>query len=265
MKLLIQNDPARFHEETASYRKHMLPMVKLMSDMPGDQPQVRLYSRYLLWCIRRLEYSYVLDRLERLPDAHLRVLDVGCGVTPFPNAMARMGSDVTAVDPFREEIEFMRRHANDTFDTNVRYHCEDGRNLSFPDATFDIVTCISVLEHMSGSEARECLTELRRVLRPGGVALFTTDFIPQDSTHPIHGTDGGVRSKRETPYQLHTLRNELMTAPGLAHAKGTFLKECESLTEEEVRAFWRAHRFEGCLYEQDRDYIAIGFEIGGYR
>ncbi|MGH8090351.1 MAG: class I SAM-dependent methyltransferase, partial [Rudaea sp.] len=49
--------------------------------------------------------------------------------------------------------------------------CEDAQNLSYADASFDLVTHTEVLEHVA-DDAR-AFVELRRVLRPGGLMLFT--------------------------------------------------------------------------------------------
>jgi SAM-dependent methyltransferase len=49
--------------------------------------------------------------------------------------------------------------------------CEDVQNLSYADASFDLVTHTEVLEHVA-DDAR-AFAELRRVLRPGGLMLFT--------------------------------------------------------------------------------------------
>jgi len=43
--------------------------------------------------------------------------------------------------------------------------------LPFPDATFDVVTCLDVIEHTP--DDRASLAELRRVTRPGGLMLVT--------------------------------------------------------------------------------------------
>src|SRR5947209_6272865 len=48
------------------------------------------------------------------------------------------------------------------------------RALPFPDATFDYVFGEHVIEHLSESSALRLMVELRRVLRPGGVARITT-------------------------------------------------------------------------------------------
>jgi ubiquinone/menaquinone biosynthesis C-methylase UbiE len=48
-------------------------------------------------------------------------------------------------------------------------------NLSFKTATFDVVICTEVLEHML--EYKKAIAELKRVLKPGGVLIIT---IPND-------------------------------------------------------------------------------------
>lgn len=54
--------------------------------------------------------------------------------------------------------------------------CEDVQCLTYPDASFDVVTHTEVLEHVA-DDAR-AFAQLRRVLRPGGIMLFTV---------PLHG------------------------------------------------------------------------------
>jgi SAM-dependent methyltransferase len=59
--------------------------------------------------------------------------------------------------------------------------CEDVQRLTYADASFDVVTHTEVLEHVP-DDARG-FAELRRVLRPGGVMLFTV---------PMHGGEHTV-------------------------------------------------------------------------
>lgn len=47
---------------------------------------------------------------------------------------------------------------------------EDIQNLSFPDDYFDVVVCIHVLEHIDNDRA--AMSEIYRILKPGGVALL---------------------------------------------------------------------------------------------
>jgi SAM-dependent methyltransferase len=86
--------------------------------------------------------------------------------------------------------------------------CEDLHRLTYPDASFDLVTHTEVLEHVA-DDAR-VLRELHRVLRPGGTMLFTV---------PMHGgpstverarlrNDGAIEHLQNPVYHLDPLRPE---------------------------------------------------------
>lgn len=65
--------------------------------------------------------------------------------------------------------EFLDGVAPGTTRDGVR--CEDVQSLTFPDACFDLATCTEVFEHVADDAA--AFAELHRVLRPGGLAVFT--------------------------------------------------------------------------------------------
>jgi SAM-dependent methyltransferase len=58
------------------------------------------------------------------------------------------------------------------FHNGVR--CEDVQHFSYADASFDVITHTEVLEHVP-DDAR-AFAELRRILRPGGIMVFTVPF-----------------------------------------------------------------------------------------
>jgi SAM-dependent methyltransferase len=54
----------------------------------------------------------------------------------------------------------------------------DGRELDFPDASFDVAYSLSSIEHFGGFEgAARAVDEMARVLKPGGVAAIATEYI----------------------------------------------------------------------------------------
>ena len=75
------------------------------------------------------------------------------GLDPAPTALER----ARAAHP---ELEFVGPAA-------------DGR-LPFPDASFDAVTCVNVLQHVADTQA--LLSEVRRVLVPGGLLAVAVPF-----------------------------------------------------------------------------------------
>jgi len=66
----------------------------------------------------------------------------------------------------------------------LHYIQHDAQELSFEDATFDVVTCFEALEFMPKPEA--VLAELVRVLRPGGLLVTTNRIGPTARLMPGH-------------------------------------------------------------------------------
>jgi SAM-dependent methyltransferase len=63
----------------------------------------------------------------------------------------------------------------------------DATNLEFPSESFDIAFSISSIEHFGGenhSGALRSLKEIERVLKTGGIATITTEYILNDNEHP---------------------------------------------------------------------------------
>jgi SAM-dependent methyltransferase len=65
----------------------------------------------------------------------------------------------------------------------------DGCALPFPAGSFDVVYSLSSIEHFGGhARAAHAMRELRRVLRPGGVACVATELIIEGGPHPEYFT-----------------------------------------------------------------------------
>jgi SAM-dependent methyltransferase len=63
----------------------------------------------------------------------------------------------------------------------------NGTKLEFPSESFDIAFSFSSIEHFGGknhSGALRSLKEMERVLKPGGLAVITTEYIINDKEHP---------------------------------------------------------------------------------
>jgi len=97
-----------------------------------------------------------------------RALDFGCGVGRLAQALAAEFRKVDGVDVSSTMVEHAQRlnHAGD----RVQYHVNARVDLAlFPDATFDLVHSILVLQHLPSRIARAYIREFVRVLKPGGV------------------------------------------------------------------------------------------------
>jgi SAM-dependent methyltransferase len=132
--------------------------------MTHDEMQAMLSSDEEHWWYRgrRRVLRAVLDRLPLAPDA--RLLDAGCGSGRTLDELARYGR-VSGVDLSAAAVDAARRRGHDDV------HVARIEDLPFPDGTFDVVTCLDVIEHTP--DDRASLAELRRVTRPGGLMLVT--------------------------------------------------------------------------------------------
>ena len=120
--------------------------------------------------------QYHFEKLHHLPrlvpfDQYRgrRVLEVGCGAGTDLVRFARHGANVAGVDLAPSSIRLAV--ANFTFEKlPARLAVADGQALPFGDGLFDLVYAHGVVQYTTDDRAlvREC----RRVLRPGGVAVF---------------------------------------------------------------------------------------------
>jgi ubiquinone/menaquinone biosynthesis C-methylase UbiE len=112
--------------------------------------------------VNRWDSSHLkrIDRLAAIPSG-AKVLEVGCGQGHLTRALAERGIDVIGIDanPQAEAI------ANTPL---VR--CMRAEALDFDDKSFDFVVSVHAIEHIP--ELDGALSEIARVLRPGGKAIF---------------------------------------------------------------------------------------------
>ena len=95
-----------------------------------------------------------------------RVLDAGCGSGRLTVALAQAGASITGIDTNIGQLEQARRRAEDAGVDLTLLEADFNAPLPFADASFDAVT--SRLALMAADDAVATLTELRRVLEPGG-------------------------------------------------------------------------------------------------
>jgi 2-polyprenyl-6-hydroxyphenyl methylase/3-demethylubiquinone-9 3-methyltransferase len=76
---------------------------------------------------------------------------------------------VVGVDPCTRGLEAGRRHARES-GLNIRYLAGIGQSIPLEDDSVDRVVCVDVLEHVR--DFPSVLSEIRRVLRPGGTLFF---------------------------------------------------------------------------------------------
>ncbi|WP_425330079.1 methyltransferase domain-containing protein [Synechococcus elongatus] len=114
--------------------------------------------------------------LDRLP-AGTTVLDVGCGIGGSSRILARdYHFDVTGITISPGQVQRARSLTPEG--VTAQFKVDDALNLSFPDASFDVVWCIEAGPHMPDKAL--FAKELLRVLKPGGT-LVVADWNQRDA------------------------------------------------------------------------------------
>ena len=97
------------------------------------------------------------------------VLEVGCGAGVDLARFAKGGAEVTGVDLAPSAIELARANFSQQ-GLRGRFEVADGEHLPFPDNSFDLVYAHGVVQYTANP--RQLVEECRRVVKPGGEAVF---------------------------------------------------------------------------------------------
>ena len=98
-----------------------------------------------------------------------RVLEVGCGAGVELARFAKGGADVVGVDLASSAIDLARANFEQQ-GLSGEFRVADGEALPFPENAFDLVYAHGVVQYTSNP--RRLVDECRRVLKPGGEAVF---------------------------------------------------------------------------------------------
>ncbi|HEU0036663.1 MAG TPA: bifunctional 2-polyprenyl-6-hydroxyphenol methylase/3-demethylubiquinol 3-O-methyltransferase UbiG [Kofleriaceae bacterium] len=154
----------------------------------------------LLRAESRHRNPWIADEIaRRLGAGPKRVLDLGCGAGFLANDLAARGHRVTGIDTTPDNLLVAReRDRTGTVD----YQVGDACALALPDASFDVVCAMDLIEHVEQPE--RLVAEAARVLAPGGLLFFHTfNRTWQANLIVIKGVERFVRN---TPKDLHVLR-----------------------------------------------------------
>lgn len=114
----------------------------------------------------------LIERLDYIRLKPARILDLGAGTGAFSAALLRRyrRSDVIALDIAENMLQHVQSRGG--WLRRPRCVCADGESLPFADNSFELIFSNLMLQWCIDLDS--ALAELRRVLAPGGLLMFTT-------------------------------------------------------------------------------------------
>jgi ubiquinone/menaquinone biosynthesis C-methylase UbiE len=150
-------------------------------------------------------FNRFLDRYQRKAMARLvkseevrdaRVLDLGTGVGRWARWFVSKGAlEVVGID-----LEPARLELASSYGGPIKYRQMAAESLDFPDRSFDLVSSVTVLQHVGHATKRDAIAEIGRVLKRGGkAAIFEETHMADDAPHVFPWS----RQSWETEFARH--------------------------------------------------------------
>lgn len=163
---------------------------------------------------RNLEDSYAVKQADACLSDSSIYLDIGSGSSLVPTFLhQRHGALTFATELDPVYLERQRDYAAKLAlppSGKFQVVAEDATQLNFVDGSLDLITAISIIEHIPGDGDTRAMAEFARVLRPGGRVVVTVPASPQyveaDSTWYYYGFE---RRYDPPALQARLYRNDL--------------------------------------------------------
>jgi ubiquinone/menaquinone biosynthesis C-methylase UbiE len=151
----------------------------------GDDPLAAVcYPGAPAWLnrfIAGLQWRTVTACLTQLRIDGAAALDVGCGFGRWTRWLASRGARVIGVDATDGMLQAARAAS-----PGIDFRKMSATGLEFPAASFDVVVCITVIQHLQPAEQLVAIGELCRVVRPGGYVVVLDLMDPFDKGKVVY-------------------------------------------------------------------------------
>jgi len=131
------------------------------------------------------------------PVAGKDILDLGCGEGYFARNLKKRGAGTIHAMDISEEMVSRAAQQEEANPMGIAYSTGNANDLGrFSDASFDLVVAVFLFNYLTTQESLETMTEVFRVLRPGGRFVFSVPhpslaFIREEEP-PFYFSRGGA-------------------------------------------------------------------------
>ncbi|MBF6619470.1 MAG: class I SAM-dependent methyltransferase [Patulibacter sp.] len=140
------------------------------------------------------------------------ILEYGCGPGSLAFDLGRAGYDVTGIDISPVAIEqATQRAADEGLSERVRFVVMNAEAMTLDDDSFDVVCGSGIIHHLDIDRA---LSEISRVLRPGGRAVFVEPLAHNPGLRAFRALTPKLRTPDEHPLTMSDLDDFQRRFPG---------------------------------------------------
>jgi ubiquinone/menaquinone biosynthesis C-methylase UbiE len=175
--------------------------------------------RYINETYSKWELALLLNSLGDIRGS--KVLDLGCGVGRVTMELLKAGAEVTSLDNSQKMLAFTENKAKAaSLGKGLRCIKSDASENPLSDASYDVVICVGLLEHLPLQFRSKTLEHLHRVLKPNG-----TSYI-------IVNNENSVFLRRNPAYEMTTqeINGYYVGIIGLAYVQEFFAERGATLS-----------------------------------
>ena len=202
-------------------------------------------------CVRYFEYAYagsIVKEQMQQGNKIQSVLDIS-SPRLFPLWMVeKAGLSVHMINPDQSDLDmsrhmarFVKNNRNLEFSDNV-----DATRLPFDDSSFDMATSISVIEHVPDKGDSIMVSELNRVVRPGGLIIlsfpvkpeFTNEYRDIDYYNTNQDKEKNGKYFFQRYYDAESIRKRILSHSGIIEAGRQYWVESPAGWFEEYERDW---------------------------